>query len=244
MRFLSSRSLPSFSYIAGILTAGFLCLLHITGKDEKGLYPTMHFGWLAACLITATALVLLALLCRELDGKFRYRQLFRPSVPAAAGTLAAAAGLGISGIMNLFRMGDYYDVLCGIISIVGAAALVFLAHCRYTGRHPVYLVRGAVTVVMMIRLICSFRRWNSPQLAVYLFPLLASVFLMLACYHRTALDAGSHSRRAYVFTSQAAAILCCGAAISSDWLFYLTAAAWMGLDIPDLRHSKKHTPKD
>lgn len=244
MRHLSPKALPYLSYISGVLTAGCLCLLHIAGEDEKGLLPSMHFGWILACLTAAAALALLVYICQGLDGKLRYRQLFGPSVSAAAGTLAAAVGFAVSGVTDIVSHGDIYGMVCGIFCVFSAACLLFLAHCSRTGQRPVYFIRAMVTVSLMLRLICCFRHWTDPQLETYLFPLLASVFLMLACYHRTTLDAATGSRQAYVFTSQAAVIFCCGAVISSDWLFYLTAAVWMGLDMPDLRPVKKQLQKD
>ena len=243
-QFFTPKLLPYLSYTAGILTAGGMGVLFIAGEDEKGLFPAMHIGWILTCLAAAAGLALLFVLCRELGGKFRYRQLFAPSLPAAAGTLAAAAGFTVSGITDMLCHGDIYGTVCGVLCVISAFALVFLAHCSHTGQRPAYFFRAVVTVSLMLRLICCFRHWTDPQLETYLFPLLASVFLMLACYHRTTLDAGSGSRKAYVFTSQAATILCCGAAFSDSWLFYLTAAAWMGLDIPTLRPAKKSAQKD
>ena len=241
---LSPKLLPYLSYIAGILTAGGMGALYLAGEDEKGLFPSMHFGWVLACLSAVAGLALLAYLCTELGGKFRYRQLFAPSASAAAGTLAAAVGFAVCGVADIIGHGDIYGTVCGFFCVVSALALVFLAHCSRTGQRPAYFVRAMVTVSLMLRLICSFRHWTDPQLESFLFPLLASVFLMLACYHRTTLDAGSGSRKAYVFTSQAAVITCCGAVFSDSWLFYLAGALWMGLDIPDLRPVKKSAQKD
>lgn len=238
------RLLPYLSYTAGILTAGGMGLLSIAGEDEKGLFPSMHIGWILACLAAAAGLALLFLLCRELGGKFRYKQLFTPSAPAAAGALAAAVGFAVSGVTDIIFHGDIYGTVCGFFCVASAITLVFLAHCSRLGMRPVYFIRAVVTLTLMLRLICNFRHWTDPQLETYLFPLLASVFLMLACYHRTTLDAGFGSRKAYVFTSQTAVILSCGAIFSDNWLFYLTAALWMGLDIPDLRPVKKTVQKD
>ena len=243
-RLLSAKLLPYLSYTAGILCAAGMAALYIAGEDEKGLLPPMHIGWIFACLTGAAGLALLIYLVRDLGGKFRYRQLFAPSAPAAAGTLAAGVGFAVDGVANIFGHGDIYGITCGFLCLASAFALLFLARCRFTGQRPVFFIRAVVTVSLMLRLICCFRHWTDPQLQTYLFPLLSSVFLMLACYHRTTLDAGSGSRKAYVFTSQAAVILSCGAVFSDSWLFYLTAALWMGLDMPDLRPIKKLSSKD
>ena len=243
-RLLSAKLLPYLSYTAGILCAAGMAALYIAGEDEKGLLPPMHIGWIFACLTGAAGLALLIYLVRDLGGKFRYRQLFAPSAPAAVGTLAAAVGFASDGVADVLGHGDIYGIICGFFCIVSAIALLFLAHCRHTGQRPASFIRAFVTAALMLRLICSFRHWTDPQLETYLFPLLASVSLMLACYHHTTLDAGFGSRKAYVFTSQAAVILCCGAIFSDSWLFYLTAALWMGLDIPNLRPAKKLTQKD
>ena len=243
-QYLTPKLLPYLSYTAGILTAGALALLYIAGEDDRGLFPAMHLSWIAACLVAAAAVALLVYICQPLEGKFRYRQLFHPSTAAAAGNLAAALGFAASGITDILSSGDAYGTVCGVFCLVSGALLLFLAHCSRAGQRPVYWIRAIITVCLMVRLICCFRHWTDPQLETYLFPLLASVFLMLASYHRTALDAGSGSRKAYVFTSQAAVVLCCGAVLSDSWLFYLTAAIWMGLDIPDLRLAKKSSQKD
>ena len=243
-QFLSPRLLPYISFTAGLLTAGGMGLLHTAGEDAQGLFPATHIGWILACLIAAVGLALVACLSWGLGGKFRYRKLFAPSGSAAAGTFAAAIGFAVSGIADITGHGDIYGTVCGFSCVISAVALLFLAYCSRTGQRPAYFIRSTVTVSLMLRLICRFRHWTDPQLETYLFPLLASVFLMLACYHRTTLDADECSRRAYVFTSQAAVILCFGAVFSDSWLFYLTAALWMGLDIPNLRPAKKTAQKD
>ena len=61
-QFLSPRLLPYISFTAGILTAGGMGLLYIAGEDEKGLFPSMHIGWILACLIAVAGLALVAYL--------------------------------------------------------------------------------------------------------------------------------------------------------------------------------------
>ena len=241
---LSPKLLPYVSATAGILSAGSLCLLHIAGEDDRGLFPSMHPGWVLACLIAAAGVALLAFLCRDLGGKFRYPRLFPSSGAAAAGILAAAAGFLINGIADIANHGDIYGTVCGAFCVFSAVLLVFLAHCRHRGKRPAYLIRGVVTLCLMLRLICCFRHWTDPQVETYLFPLLASIALMLASYHRTALEAGAGTRKAYAFFSQCAVIFCCGAVLSADWFFYLTVAVWMGLDTPVLRQITKQLPKE
>ena len=226
-KYFQPKYIPLIALTGGGL--GFLLRLwlYATGMEENGLLRTDHpANWLAFVL---TALVLGAVfLClRPLAGIPSYKRLFKPSVPAAAGSIAAAAGILAADIYEFSHQMDNVAVLSWVLSILACLSLVILGLCRIQGKRPNLVLHGCVTVYLMVHLISQYRFWNAePQLQKYVFPLLASVFLMLTAYHRTTLDARSGSRRWYAFFNSGAVFFCCLALLGEQWLFYLAMAVW------------------
>ena len=92
----------------------------------------------------------------------------------------------------------------------------------------------AYTVVVaffVFHLLQQYRLWTQqPQLNSYLFPMFASVTLMLTAYYRACKDLGLSVRRRYFALSQTALFFCVLAIGGSSWVFYSTMAAWLLLD--------------
>ena len=221
------KRIPLLVLFGGVL--GFLLRLwlFVTGVDSKGLIRSDHPANSLVFLLTAAVLLGLYLCLRPLTGIPTYRRLFKHSVLSAIGCWVAATGILASNFCELFMAHNNISLLSFAFGVLAVASLAILGIFRLRGARPNTCLHGCVAVYFMIHLISQYRNWSAePELQVYVFQLLASVFLMLGAYHRTTLDACCGSRRWYVFFNYGALFFCLLALCSSQWLFYLTMAIW------------------
>ena len=220
--------LPSFTLITGVIGLALRAWLFFFGIDQKGLLVASHPANALTFLLTALVLVVLFLCVRPLNAVDRYQKLFPASVFPALGCVAAAGGIAWVNFRDLNMRSDTITMLSLFLGILAIISLLFLAYFRIKRIRPVCYFHVLVTVYLMFHLISQYRLWSSePQLQVYFFPLLASVFLMLSAYHSAVLDARKSGRRWYVFFNQSA-LFCCYLSMWGDsWPFYLTMGFWM-----------------
>lgn len=237
---IKNNILPFFTLAAGLLGAILRIWLLTTGVDEKGLLAAGHPADVLTFILTATVMAVLFLLVRPLGPAPGYSQLFPPSLPALIGSGAAAIGLLITAVGDLFSSQDLFGSLSGLVGIVAAGSLAYTAWCRMNRTQPSFIFHGVLTGYLMLHTVALYRTWGSEtQLTVYFFQLFACIFLMLAAYHRTALDARAGKRKWYVFCSQAALFFCLVSLWSKNWLFYLAMAAWTGTNLCSLKSAKR-----
>lgn len=237
-KLLKTTNLPFFTLLAGLIGFALRLWLFGTGVDEKGLLIANHPAGILVWILTALVMAVLALGVRKLTAVSRYSLLFPSSVFAGIGCILGAAGILYVNIRELLQVRDAITVVTLILGVVAAVALVLLGACRWQGKRPAYWLQSAMTVYFMLHLVSQYRLWSAePQLQVYFFPLLASVFLMLTAYHGAVLDAGKKgNRRWYVFGSQSALFFCCLSLQGASWPFYLTMALWLGTGLCSLRN--------
>lgn len=239
MKRIKLQHLPFFTLAAGLLGFILQLILNRTGVDEKGLLVTNHFAGI--CLYILSALVLAGLFfgVRELRNISRYSKAFPPSVFAFAGCVLAAAGIVINAVTGILQQQDAITTLVVVFAAVAAVSLVLIGICRFKGKQPNYLFHAGLTVYLMLQLVSLYRHWSpEPQLLLYFFPLLSTVFLMLTAYQAACLDAGKGSRRWYVFCDQTALFFCCLSLCSEYWLFYLAMGLWAGTNLCSLQAVK------
>ena len=216
--------LPHFTMGCSIL--GFLLQvwLHATGYDQRGLLVQGHPATILTFLLAVVTVISLFLWVHSMGHPPAYDQLFPQSRIAFAGSVAAAVGIVLISLLELRKFNNV-TLLSFFLGLLAAASLVLLGLHRLKQTHPPMLLHTVVTVYMMLHVVSQYRIWSSetqPQL--YIFQLLASVFLILASYHRTALDGRAGRRDLFVFCDQAALFFCCLSLVSDNWLFYLTMA--------------------
>lgn len=236
---------PTLILILGVVGLLLQLWLLSTMDKETGLLASGHPAPVLLLLLTIGVLALLVLVCKRLGkGNPRYDRLFPPSQPGAIGALAGAVGILLGAVSALFGGGGFLGILTGVSGILAAVCLVLLSHYRLNGHRPSFLLRGLASVHLLLRLVCCYRGWSAePQMGLYCFPLLASVFLTLAAFHRTCFDVGMGKRQQYVFFDLGAVFFCILAVPGGDWLFYLTAGVWMFTELCTLRPVKKRAPK-
>ena len=230
------KLLPWFTILAGILGFGLRLWLFLAGTDEKGLLVAHHPAGIGCFVLSAVALVVIGLCSWSLQPLGSYKKLFPARPLAGIGCFAAILGILYVNIRDLIIKKDTITIITLVIGLLAVAALVTVGLCRIKGKRPAYWLHSALTVYCMIHLVSQYRLWSSqPQLQVYFFPLMASVFMMLTAYHHTVLDAEKKgSRRFFVFCNQAALFFCLLSLQGSSWPFYLAMALWLATNLCSL----------
>ncbi len=228
-RFLKPSDLPFVALCGGLLTLIVRLWLMIMGEDERGLLAVGSLPDVLSWILVAVTMGLLIAGTWKIRGGVKYSHDSRKTLFAAVSMAIAAFCFCISSIIDLVSAADSMSVVSAWMGFLAAAALGFLAWGRFKGMQFNMVFHGIVCLYLMLHLVSHYRLWSSaPQLQSYGFELMAIVFVMLACYHRAAADAGHGSRRAYTFFTLAALFFCIAAIPSCDNIvFFLGCAVWM-----------------
>lgn len=219
---------PWITILAGTIGLAIRVVL-LSLADSKGLLPGNHIAGILSIVLTALALGGILLVARKAADAEDYAGLFPASNTAAAGSAVGAVGMGVSGFFLPVDGG--LAVLSAALGVLCAAGLVAAAYCRYRNQQPNGLLFCVAAVYMIVRTMACCRAWGAePQLQMYLFQLLTSLFLLLAIYYRAELTVGVKHYRRFVFFSQAALLCCCMCLAGQDRLFYLSAGVWLAAD--------------
>ena len=224
-----SHILPLFTLGAGGL--GFALRLWLFSTvDEKGLLPEKHPAGMLLFILSAVVLGILFLATRQLEPQTVSRKVLRPANAAAC--LLGALGIVLNALTVLRTGTSKLIVPALVLSLAGGLVLVFMAVLTFSGKKFPYWLPAILTVVLMVDTIVQCQTWGAePQLQVYFFPLMASVFLILTAYQETALLARSGKRSLLAFFSQSAAFFCCLSFNSTHKLFYCGLFLWAALQI-------------
>ncbi len=237
--------LPLMTLGAGAVGLALRAVQFQFGIDEKGLLTLYHPAGLLTLAVTVALLAFITYSVWPMSGVLRYQRLF-PSAPLAAiGTLVGAAGVVESGARVTFSLAaaengagfavmsmDWFSPVLLGVGVLTALAMVYLAVCRWQGSHASPWAWAAVCLFFLFHLVGCSRRWsNATQLDVYLYPLLASSFLLLATYYRAAMAGNAAGCRGYLLFSLGAAYCSALALIGcDDPLFYGAMLVWMAAD--------------
>ena len=240
-RYLTPDNLPFLSLCGGLLTFIMRLWLMILGEDERGLLSSGSFPDVMSWILVAVTMAAILLSVKDMRGGAKYRYNFPPSLLAAISMLLAAVSFVITSVGELITNTDAVGTAGSILGFFAAASLVLLAWFRFKGQRLNVLFYGVICVYLMLYLVSHYRLWSSyPQLQSYAFELLAIVFVMLACYHRAAFDAGKGNRRAYTFFTSAALFFCIATLPGCENMtFFLGCAVWMYFTPCRLRHSSR-----
>lgn len=228
-RYLKITYLPLAVLGCGIITCLLRLWLFALGEDDRGLLASGSFPDVMSWILVVLTMGLLALLTRNLWGGTKYSFNFPASLIPAVGMALAGISFCICSAVELTAQSDSVGTISALLGFLAAISLAVLAFCRFNGLRPNALFHGLVCIYLMLYLVSHYRLWSSyPQLQSYAFELLAIVFVMLACYHRAAFDAGRGNRRAYTFFSLAALFFCVATLPGCDnAVFFIGCAVWM-----------------
>lgn len=201
--------------------------------DEKGLLPFRHPADILLYVLSALTIGVLFLATRELCHT-PYRRSFR-RIAETAGNLLGAISLLLYALLN--KQG----VLVNIVCFIGMFLLLLAALFSLKKKVMPYQLGVAITVVLMVFTVTQCRAWGAiPQIQHYVFPLLASVFLILTAYHRTKLLAKQNTRTNLAFFSQCALFLCC-LSLNTNPILYFGMACWAAVQLFSCYQPKKES---
>ncbi len=217
-----------FSFVFGIIGLGLQSWV-LSSVDSSGLLAYWHIGEILTLVLLVVLTAVHVTFLKSVKPVGEHTDLFSQSPIAAVGCFLAAAGFILSaattqvtGILRLLVFG------LGILSGLG---LGFAGYCRLQKKNPSCLLFAAVAVFLIFHTLASCQRWTAEvQVQTFVFPLLANLFLLLAAYYRSALEANVGNCQHYLFFRYLAIFCCLAGMAGGDWLFYLSGAVWMATD--------------
>lgn len=233
-----SHILPRFTIAAGIL--GLLLRLWLfAAEDEKGLLPAHHFAGVMLYILSAVVLLVLFLSTRRLTPRRISKQFIRLSTTYSC--LLGGLGLALNAAFKLSASPVKLAWLATAASLAGTLVMVAMAILCFTCKRVPYIFPAFISIVMAIETIAQCQVWGAePQVHVYFFPLLASVFLILTAYCNTLMTARQPIAKRLAFFSQSALYFCILSLNSSQWMLYLGMLFWAASQIyPCTRFKKK-----
>jgi len=246
-KYFNPIHLPWFIPAAGLLGIGLRIWLLADGFDHKGLLVTGHPAAALLWLLTALVLAILVISCMPLVQASKYSFNYPASYTGAVGEALAAIGILIACIQSFSEAVDGVAWVCLILGFLSVPALGYSAWCRRKGAKVPAVLHSIACLFWMMRLVCQYRIWSpDPQLQDYCFQLLATVFLMLSCFHRAAFAADLGQRRMSAIL-QLGAVYFCMISLPGckDWPLYLCCGIWSALNLcsllpmPNWRPQKK-----
>lgn len=232
-----SSILPIFPLGAGIL--GLLLRNWLfAATDEKGLLPANHFANHALYILTALVLLILFLATRTLTPRPINKKVLR--LTNAYACILGGSGLFLTAVLLLISGSVRMSKLAMIATGLGSLVMLLMAVLHFLRRRVHFLLPAAVTVALMINAVAQCQVWGAiPQLQIYFFPLLASIFLILCTYQKTTFTAKQGNPRLLAFFSQAALFFCCVSLNAPQLPLHLGMMFWAALQLYPCVYEKK-----
>ena len=213
--------------IVGLLLR--LWLFH-SGVDGKGLLVTAHPGNSLSYILIAVTIAGFFLL-------YKFSQIQGCSfgaAAAAAGNLAAAAGVVCTGIQTFTASDSIINTLLLLLSIPAGLSFLYCGVCKLQKKQTHMLLYCLITVYLMLHPISQYQLLSAhPELQYYFFRVLASVALIFTAYLRTCLANGQPCEKRFLLCNRVALALCITAMANGNTLLYPAMALWLLLDSGD-----------
>ena len=168
---------PGVPLITGVV--GFFLRYWLFAAEKDGLLPANHIAESLLSLLLVAVLAVCFWFVRKMEPSEDYSAMFPRSPVGGVGIALGAVGMGCT-VFAVEAMG-VLGLLLPVLAVVGTGALLLGAFSRFRGEKPYCLSYGVFTLYLIIYTLSCCRTWGSePQLQVYLFPLLAMLFLLIA----------------------------------------------------------------
>lgn len=225
---LNDITLPCLILGLGGIGAALRRLMFAVCVDEKGLLTAWNFPRILVALLCAATVALVVTAVWARRGSNRYPGNFPASLPGGIAAMLAAAGILVLLVGHWDMYADRLAFIWRILGILSIPCMILAGLCRIWGRRPFFLFHGIPCMFFALHLTNFYRVWSGePQLASYLWQLLASVGLALTAYQHTAFDVGMGKRRRMLAISLLTGFSCLLAvADEGTGSFYLTCGLW------------------
>lgn len=228
------KILPLFTMGVGGLGLA-LRLWLFSAIDGRGLLPRSHPAQTLLYILSALVIGALFLATRQ-PGPRRDPARWMSALAYAL----AGAGLALTAFSShtggVIRLENMAKAVC----LIGGGVLLLQALLTALSKPIPYWLSALLTGMLMINTVAQCQIWGSvPQLQEFFFPLMASVFLLLTAYHKTALLAGQPSSKKLAFFSQCALFFCCTSLNDAQWPLYLGMLFWCAVQLPSCPQPEK-----
>ena len=192
--------------------------------------PAKHPAIALLFLFSAVVLGILFLATRRLEHRSINRKTLRPVNAIAC--LLGGLGLILNAKVSMGTNVSSPTTPALVLNLAGGLIMFFMAFLKFRGKKLPYWLPALLTAVLMVVTVSQCQVWGAEsQLQAYFFPLLASIFLILTAYQKTALLVRGNNRSLLAFFSQSAAFFCCLSFNSFHKYFYCGLFLWAALQI-------------
>ena len=224
---IKTTMLPLFTMAFSVFGIIARFWMNTAGTDKEGFVISGHPSVAVSIIIFALTIITLGLCAYFMD---KTPKPFSRSVAGAVGCFLGSAGLLVATLLEANTDG-FLGITSCITGMITAIVFVVMGMRRLNCKPTNIWLYVLVTVYFVSHLLLQYQQWSQiPELSEYMFPVLGSIFLMLAFYHRASKDLGKPSEWQYMFFSQAALFCCIMASFIQNWLFYSSMAIWLLLD--------------
>lgn len=239
---------PAFyGAVFGFAAAGLALRLVVQqlALDHKGLPVMTHPASLALMLVSAACVIFALAAGKKLAGSDRFVHNFGPSLTGAVGHGVLAVCLLVTALFQPPLVGGYLGLIWKGLGIAAPVCLVIAAYARYQGKPAFFLNHMVLCLYFVFHVVNHYRAWSAdPQPLDYLFPLMASISLILFAYYQTAFDVDSGKRRPMLVWGIVGIFLCVTCLSSGELLVYGGSAAYMAGNLCRITPVPVESPKE
>lgn len=243
-KIIHPRSIPVFVMLASVPALALRLWTIGKGPDDAGLYAPKPLAWTLLVLLSLAVAGTIVYAVRNLKTTGSYQKNFPRSLIAGVCILPAAVCFIVYSCQQLretaaARAGQTtaLDTIVGIAGLIAGICLILVAIHRILGRRPYFALHALICLYLAVLLFNRCQKWdNTPQINDMVFPLFATVSLMLAVYQKACFDVDLGNRRNCLLWSLMSVYLCLVAMLSYEQvLFYGACAIWMICDLCSTR---------
>ena len=218
----------------------------VLALDEKGLLVLTHPAALGLMILSAGCVVFALAAGKKLVGSDQFAHNFGPSLSGAVGHGVLAVCLLLTVLFQSPQVGGYLGLIWTVLGFVTPICLLFAAYARYQGKPTLFLNHMTLCLYFVFHVVNHYRGWSAdPQPMDYLFPLMASISLILFAYYQTAFDVDSGKRRPMLVWGILGIFLCMTSLSGgTDPLIYGGGAAYLAVNLCSLTPVPVESPKE
>ena len=237
-RISAGKHLPAVTICWGILSLVLRWQLYRTAVDAKNLLVRNHPLSIALLVLTVGAMLHILMAIRKTDAQCGDDLQGKANLPAAAGNVAAGAGILATVLTVSPGMGGYLARAWQILGLAAPACFLLAGMARALGKNPFFLLHVVPCLFFLVHIVTRYQLWSSnPQMQDYVFALRGAVALMLFAFYTAAMEAACGNFRMRLGTGLAAIYLCAGElAKSSCPALYLGGILWVLTELCGIRY--------
>lgn len=225
--------------ILGMAAFGLRTALYAVAVDARGLLIGGHALEIVLAVLTAAAMLTVALVCRK-QGEMDTKNSLPENLLAALGNVAAGAGIALTVLDGAVAVDGYLANAWHCLGLAAPVCLVLAGFTRVLGKRPFFLLHVAVCLFFLVHIVARYQLWSShPQMQDYIFALLGAMTLMFFGFYEAAREAGCGNFRMQLGMGLSAVFLCLAElARSSCPALYLGGILWVLAELGGMKQAE------